>query len=330
MTQIPPQNDAPEPPISYQNSSRVAERVGTAYLFIMKILVTGATGLVGKKLVESLVKDDHDVVALVRNPKKLPALTPENLLQWKDSDKVPLEAIYGAGAVINLVGENIASSRWTEKRKERLWNSRIDSTRRIVEAIGQLREDEKPKVLISASAVGFYGDTKDSTVDETAPAGKGYLAELCQAWEEEALKAEALGLRVVLLRSGVILSNDGGALKKMGPAVLGDGKQWMSWVHIDDEVRFIKHCLHNDSISGAYNLTAPNPVTNLEFTKILSKIRGFRFTVPVPAKVLKLALGEMSSMLLSSQKVLPTKTLNSGFEFEHSDIESALKDVYGK
>lgn len=293
----------------------------------MRVLVTGATGLLGKNFIGRLLENGHQVLALARTPQKLSELPSENVFKWSDSESVPPDALRGVDSIVNLVGENIADGRWTAKRKERLWNSRIDATKKIVEAIQCLNENERPKVLVSASAVGIYGDTKDSTADEDTHSGNGFLADLCKAWEQEALKAQALGLRVVLLRSGVILSKEGGALKKMGPAVLGSGKQWMSWIHIDDEVRFILHSLNRGDVSGPFNLVSPNAVTNSEFTKTLAKVKGFPFTVAVPAIVLKSALGEMSGMLLESQRVIPKRTLDCGFEFMFSDLETALRDV---
>jgi uncharacterized protein (TIGR01777 family) len=233
---------------------------------------------------------------------------------------------------VNLSGEPIAGRRWSAAQKVNLANSRIYSTRAIVDAIS--RAQFKPKTLVNASAIGIYGPRDASPIDESAQAGQGFLAAVCAQWEKEALKAEKSGARVVLLRTGIVLDPSGGALAKMLPPFclglggpLGSGEQMMSWVHIDDEVAAIRACLENTALKGPVNLTAPHPVTMKEFARALGRALHRPAAAPVPAFVLKIALGEMSEMLLTGQNVVPRKLQDAGFSFRYPDLDGALKDL---
>lgn len=295
----------------------------------MKILITGASGLVGRSLLVELQKKGHVLHALVRNKNSISELPPAQVFAW-DANKgdLPEAAIAGFDAVIHLAGDPVADGRWTEKKKIRIQQSRWEGTKRVVEAMAALPEAKRPKIFLSASAIGIYGDTGDAKVDEASPAGNDFLAKTVVRWEEESLRAESLGVRVCLMRFGVILARGQGALAKMGPEILGDGKQWFSWIHGDDLVRFIEIALIDDRMRGAYNLTAPNPVTNKEFTKELVKALGYPLALPVPKFVLKLVLGEMATAILSSQRVLPERALTEGFTFNYPTVTKALQNLF--
>jgi uncharacterized protein (TIGR01777 family) len=281
----------------------------------MKIVACGVSGLIGAPLCQAL-SSKYEVVRMPRQA---------GVEDWVAN----LEA---AHAVINLSGEPIAGRRWTSSQKKELRDSRIFSTQKVVRAIGQSKT--KPQVLLNASAIGFYGPRGQSKLDESAQKGEGFLAELCQEWEEEARKAESFGVRVVNLRTGIVLSKNGGALSKMlfpfrlflgGP--LGSGKQIMSWIHIDDEVAGIIKALEDPTIRGPVNLVAPNPVTMSEFAKTLGKVLRRPSFLPVPGAVLKILLGEMSGMLLTGQNVSPKKLTDTDFKFKFTSLEPALRDL---
>lgn len=294
----------------------------------MKVLVTGATGLIGKKIIHALLRENHQVIALARTPSRLSELPEKNIFAWSDDQVAPIEALRGCEAIIHLAGEGIVEKRWNEERKKRIWNSRVYGTNNIIESLKKIRVEDRPRVLISGSAIGIYKDSNEAQ-DENSSYGNGFLSKLCIEWESAALKAEKLGLRTVLLRTGLVLSEEGGLLEKTAPIVLGSGKQWMSWIHIDDYVRFVLKVLKTSSMQGPFNLTAPYPVTNEKFTKIYAKSKGIPLTIPAPEKVLKIVLGEMSQAVLSNQKVLPKKILQSGFKFEFEMVEDAMKDLVG-
>ncbi len=310
---------------------------------MMKILMTGATGLIGKPLVYKLLVEGHEIFALSRSPHKLPELPEENIISWTD-DKIPELGLIKGGfdAVIHLAGEGIADKKWTKQRKTQLWNSRVNGTKNLITAISKLNPNDRPKLLISGSAIGYYPLSPDESnqadsqskktqsknaFDENSPQGNGFLSELCQNWEKEANIANHLGLRTVILRTGLVLAKGGGVLKKTGPVVLGNGKQWMSWIHIQDIIEFILFALKNETLHGPFNLTSPNPVTNSEYTKQASSLMGFPLTLPAPSTVLALALGELSQAVLGSQKVLPKKTVQAGFEFKYPELKLALTDL---
>lgn len=301
----------------------------------MKILITGGTGFIGKKLIKSLHDKGHEIVALTRNSVSAGFHIPVhcNIQEW-DPESKPLspDALEGVEAVINLAGENIANSRWSSAQKHKITQSRIMSVRRLIEAMAFL--DKKPKVFISASAIGFYGNDKDATFDESSPSGTGFLSEVCKKWEDEIFTAKELGVRTVAYRFGMVLGHDGGALNKMLPPFklglggkLGNGSQWMSWIHIDDLVNMLGNSIENTSLKGIYNAVAPKPYQNKAFTKILGEVVKRPAIIPVPGFVLKIGLGELSDLLLHSQKVSANKIIKTGFTFKFPELKNALEEV---
>lgn len=300
----------------------------------MKILVTGSSGLVGTALVSALARAGHTVCRLVR-PQSAPGEGPKDgfAIAWNPATGELGGAGVGPDAVVNLAGASIAGGRWSAQRKELLRASRIDTTRALVNALARM--NVRPNVLVSASAIGFYGDRADETLTEDSKPGKDFLSALAQEWEAEALKAEALGIRVVLARFGIILARGGGALPKMLTPFklgvggrLGSGKQWMSWVMLEDVVGALRMTIENSAARGAINLVAPQPVQNLEFTNVLAKAVHRPALFPAPAFALRLALGEMAdALLLSSQRVAPQRLERLGYRFPHSDLTSALSAI---
>ena len=300
----------------------------------MKILVTGSTGLVGTALVSALARNGHTVCRLVRPESAVGSGTKDGFdVAWNPATGELGGAGVGPDAVVNLAGASIADGRWTAQRKALLGSSRIDSTRALVTALARM--NARPSVLISASAIGIYGNRGDETLTEESKQGTDFLAGLAQKWEAEALKAEALGIRVVLARFGIILAREGGALPKMllpfklgAGGRLGSGKQWMSWVTLEDVVGILRLAIEKPSIRGALNVVSPQPLQNAEFTKLLAKTMHRPALFPVPAFALRLALGEMAdALLLSSQRVAPKKLEQIGYAFLHPDLPAALNYV---
>ncbi|MBI1318535.1 MAG: TIGR01777 family protein [Candidatus Hydrogenedens sp.] len=292
----------------------------------MQVAITGASGLVGTALQKALAARGDTPRPLVRSG--MPA---EGEISWDPSSgRLNPRDLEGIDAIVNLSGESVAGGRWTAARKERILQSRIDSTRTLCNALASM--PLPPKVLVSASAMGFYGDTGDAAVDEAAGPGDGFLAEVCQAWEAETQPAAAAGIRVVHYRIGLVLSTRGGALTQMLPAfrlglggVLGSGKQYMSWITLDDLVAGILHCIDTHSVSGPVNAVAPHPVTNAEFTRTLARTLRRPALLPVPRFGLKLAAGEMADeLLLPSIRLTPGKLTASGFRFQSETLEAAL------
>lgn len=293
----------------------------------MKILIAGSTGLIGSALVSSLKQSGHEVVRLVRSDTCLI----ERCLRWDPSTgRIDNERLEGFDAVVSLGGVNLAARRWSKAFKRQIVDSRINSTRLLAETIARL--DRKPKVWLSASAIGYYGLAPGSPVDETAEPADDFLARLCVDWEEACQPAVEAGVRVVKMRIGAVLSPDGGALAKMLPLFrlglggrLGSGRQIMSWISIDDMVAAITHLLKTESINGPVNLVSPNPVTNLSFTRTLARAIRRPAFLPVPGFMLRLLLGEMSThLLLSSAHVRPTKLSESGFKFRSPELAACL------
>ncbi len=237
------------------------------------------------------------------------------------------QALSGIDAVVHLAGEGVVDKRWNAARKKRLKDSRILGSQNLIDAMAALPTNQRPKVLIAASAIGYYGGLDCEPKSEGSRVGSGFLAELCAEWEQRTALASKSGIRTVIMRIGIVLAKDGGLLSKAGPAILGSGKTWMSWIHIEDLIQFILRALEVNALSGVYNLVSPNPVTNREFTKALAKQRSFPFVVRIPAICLKVMLGEMSEVLLANQNILPTRTISSGFRFRFEKIQDALGDL---
>jgi uncharacterized protein (TIGR01777 family) len=289
----------------------------------MKVAITGATGFVGSRLVERLQAQGHQPLILTRNRAsadrafptlEIVAYTPTESGSWQ-------QAIAGCDAVVHLAGEPIAESRWTPERKQEILKSRQLSTQKIVEAIAQA--NPKPTVLVNASAIGYYGTSETATFDESSPAGNDFLAEVCQAWEAEAQKVKDAGVRLVILRLGIVLG-DGGALAKMTPPFkvfaggpIGTGRQWFSWIHRDDLVNLILEALSRKDIEGVFNATAPNPVRMTELCQTIGETLNRPSWLPVPSFVLEALLGEGAKVVLEGQQVLPKRTISKGFEYQY-------------
>lgn len=297
----------------------------------MKITVTGATGFIGKRLVERLLEQGH-AVHIVGRTARTPLPSNVQFSLWNAvAGEPPAECVMEADAVVHLAGEPV-SQRWTPEVKRRIWSSRVDGTRHLVQALA--RRPAPLPVLVSASAIGYYGSRGDEILTEESPPGAGFLAELGAAWEREALQAAALGTRVVLPRIGIVLGLGGGALAVMLPPFraglggrIGDGCQWMSWIHLDDLVNLLLFALENEALRGAVNATAPNPVRNAEFTQTLARVLRRPALFPVPLFALRLLFGEMSEVMLASQRVLPKAAEAAGFKFSFPDLGPALKHL---
>lgn len=297
----------------------------------MKILVTGSTGLVGTALVRALAKEGHTVCRLVRPGTVVkPGESDGFQVAWNPATGELGGAAVGADAVVNLAGASIADGRWSEKRKSELWSSRVGTTRALVAALAKM--NARPSVLVSASATGFYGNRGDEVLTEESLPGNDFLSNLAKEWETEASKAEAIGVRVVLARFGIILSGDGGALPRMAFPIrmfaggkIGPGKQWMSWISLEDVIAILRFALEKNDVRGPVNVISPQPLQNAEFTKILAHALHRLALFPAPAFALRLMLGEMAdALLLSSQRVFPQKLRQLGHRFQHADLSSAL------
>jgi len=299
----------------------------------MKVAITGATGFVGSRLVERLQAQGHQPLILTRNRAsadrafptlEIVAYTPTESGSWQ-------QAIAGCDAVVHLAGEPIAESRWTPERKQEILKSRQLSTQKIVEAIAQA--NPKPTVLVNASAIGYYGTSETATFDESSPAGDDFLAEVCQAWEAEAQKVKDAGVRLVILRLGIVLG-DGGALAKMTPPFkvfaggpIGTGRQWFSWIHRDDLVNLILEALTRKDIEGVFNATAPNPVRMTELCQSIGETLNRPSWLPVPSFALEALLGEGAKVVLEGQQVLPKRTTSYGFKYRYPTVKQALAEI---
>jgi uncharacterized protein (TIGR01777 family) len=301
----------------------------------MKIIVTGASGLVGSSLVPSLLGRGHEVTQLVRRGSK-GASGGVREVEWQpERGEIDAAALEGHDAAVHLAGENIAGGRWTDERKRRIRDSRVQGTRLLAETLAGL--NSKPRALVSASAIGYYGDRGAETLTEQSAAGTGFLPEVCREWEEATEPAVEAGIRTVLLRFGLILSAEGGALAKMllpfklgvGGKV-GDGKQFYSWITLTDVIDIIHFALANENLSGAINVVAPEPVTNVEFTRSLGRALNRPTFFPVPAFGARLAFGEMAdALLLASERVVPERLTSAGYEFKYPTLDGALRHVLG-
>lgn len=299
----------------------------------MKVLVSGSTGLVGTALVDELQRAGHTVCRLLRPNSAVTGKSRGFDVHWDPSTGELGGAAVGADAVVNLAGASIAGGRWTPQRKELLRSSRVETTRALVNALARM--SIRPRVIVSASAIGYYGDRGDELLREENGAGQGFLAQIALEWEAEAAKAAALGIRVVCARFGVILATQGGALAKMLPPFtfgvggrLGAGSQWMSWITLQDTVGALRMALENGDVRGAVNIVSPQPVRNADFTKILAKAVHRPALFPAPAFALRLALGEMAdALLLSSQRVVPAQLERLGYRFLQPDLAPALASL---
>jgi len=294
----------------------------------MKMLVTGSSGLVGTALNKAASSDGHEVICLRRasSAKDSPDWNPEtNFIDLADTENI--------AAVVHLAGENIAEGRWNDKKKSRILDSRVNGTKLLAEYFANA--EHKPSIIVSASAIGIYGDRGDEPLDETSNSGTGYLADVCKQWEEATSAAVDAGIRVVNMRLGVVLSKSGGALKKMLlpfklglGGVIGTGKQYMSWVSIQDVTGMIQFVIANDSISSAVNLVSPNPISNHGFTKILGRALHRPTIFPMPSFIARLAFGEMANdLLLSSARVVPQKLIDGGYTFQHPELKDAFAHI---
>ncbi|NEQ67294.1 MAG: TIGR01777 family protein [Symploca sp. SIO2D2] len=300
----------------------------------MKVAITGATGFVGSRLVEQLLAKGYQPLILTRNQAKaakafpkveIVPYTPNQSGDWQN-------AIAGCDAVVNLAGEPIAESRWTPERKQEIFDSRKLGTQKIVEAIAQAKP--KPGVLINASAIGYYGTSETASFDETSPSGNDFLAKVCLDWEAEAKQVKEAGVRLVILRLGIVLGDGGGALAKMIPPFqlfaggpIGNGRQWFSWIHRDDLVNLIIEALNNLEMEGVLNATAPNPVRMSEFCQALGEVLNRPSWLPVPSFAIEALLGEGGKVVLEGQQVLPKTTTSYGFEYQYPTAKQALAEI---
>jgi len=291
----------------------------------MKIAVSGSSGLIGSAFVKAAEARGDEVIRLVRRKPK----SAQEVYWNPKTGEIDHLLLDGLDAIVHLAGAGVGDHRWSEKYKKEIYSSRVDSTRLIVKAISKMHKP--PKVLVSASAIGYYGDTGSQLVDENAPAGSGFLAEVCLAWEAAAKPAKEFGVRIVHPRTGLVLSRKGGLLRKLYPIFffglggkMGNGKQYWSCISLNDEVRALFHLIENEKISGGVNLVMPEAPTNSEFVKTLGKTMKRPTLFSVPAIALKIALGEFSSEVLGSVRVAPGKLIVNNFNFENNDLSSAL------
>lgn len=299
----------------------------------MRILITGGTGLIGSHLCKALLAEGHQLTVLSRHPETVAVKCGAAVQAMTTLDEWRTDRTFDA--VINLAGEPIVDAYWSVRRKQVLRDSRIALTEKLVQRI--VAAKQKPTVLLSGSAVGYYGNGGDTEVGEDAQAGNDFAADLCRDWEFAACAAEELELRVCLLRTGLILSESGGLLGRMLlpfklglGARLGDGKQWMSWVHIDDYVSMVQRLLNDEQMRGPFNMTAPQPVTNAEFTRTLAHTLHRPAIFAAPGVVLRVAMGERAALLLDGQRVLPTRLAAAGYQFKFPDLSGALDDLLNR
>jgi len=298
-----------------------------------KIAVTGATGLIGKKLINSLIENGYEVTVFSRDIDKAKSVLPEveDFVEWNYKNPEQWKSkLENSFAVIHLAGVNLFAKRWDQKFKKDILESRQLSTKNLVDAIKQCKN--KPEIFISASGIGFYGDRNDELLNENSSSGKDFVANVCKAWEFESQELDSVNIRNVQIRTGLVLSTEDGALKQMLPAFkffvggpLGNGKQWSSWLHIDDIVGIYLQALENNFLSGPLNAVSPNPVRMKEFAKTLGKVLHRPSLFPVPEIILQLVVGEAAEVVTASQKVIPDKLIKSGYKFKFTKLEDALK-----
>jgi uncharacterized protein (TIGR01777 family) len=299
----------------------------------MHILLTGGTGLIGRRLCKHWLAQGHQLTVLSRKPDDVARLCGANVRGIAHFDDIGTQHV---DAVVNLAGAPIADRPWTRKRKILLWDSRITLTEQLVTWLE--RREQKPDVLISGSAVGWYGDGGERELDENAqPVSEDFASRLCIAWEETAQRAESLGIRVVLVRTGLVLANEGGMLQRLLPPFkmgmggpIGNGRQWMPWVHIEDQIALIDFLMSRDDARGPYNACAPSPVRNRDFAKTLASVLHRPSFMPMPAVALRVLLGELSILLLGGQRARPDRLQEAGFTFRFTDLRAALENLLGR
>jgi uncharacterized protein len=297
----------------------------------MRLVVTGASGFIGTPLRAALLEQGHALTLFTRGSPRGPNAGTQRWIHWTPGTLRDWDAaVDGADGIINLAGEPIADKKWSSNQRRRIEKSRVDATHSLFQACAKAKE--RPKFLINASAVGYYGAHGDEVITEETPPGDDFLSLLCRDWEAEAIRAEELGLRVVRIRTGIVLGQSGGALKKMAEPFkyfvggrLGSGRQWMSWIHLEDLIRLMGFVIDNPQVRGPINATAPNPVRNKEFSHELAKVLKRPSWLPVPGFALKLVMGEMADMLLTGQRVVPAAAEKLGFRFRYPDLPQALE-----
>jgi uncharacterized protein (TIGR01777 family) len=298
-------------------------------------MITGATGPIGQNLVNKLIAEDYEISIFTQNfesaREKLPSV--KSIIKW-DYNKPDewKENLNGTDVVVHLAGANLGARRWNEEYKKLAYESRIISTRNLVEAIKSV--EQKPKAFICSSAVGIYGDRYDEVLDENSSLGNDFLANLCKDWESEAEKVKEFGVRRVSVRTGLVLDKNEGLMKKLVPSFkmflggwLGNGKQWFPWIHIDDIIKIYLHAIDNENVSGSINAASPGIVTNKEFSKTLGKVLGRPALLPIPKIALRIVSGELGNYITDSQRISVEKILNSGYEFKFENLEEALRDL---
>ena len=299
-----------------------------------RIVIAGGTGMIGRALAKALVASGHEVVVLLRQPGRTVDVPASVQQEAWDGVKTGswAKTLDGAKAVVNLAGENLAGARWTSQRKQQLWDSRINATAALVQAVGIATE--RPAVFVQGSAVGYYGPHGNEDLTESTPAGHDFLAQLCAEWEDRTRPLESMGVRRVIIRTGVVLSRSEGALPRLllpfrffvgGP--LGNGRQYFPWIYLQDEVDAIRFLIDDPGASGAFNLSAPNPLTNAEFSQVVGRVIGRPAMLPAPAFALRAALGEMATVLLDGQRAVPRHLLERGFRFQFPEAELALRTL---
>jgi hypothetical protein len=300
----------------------------------MRMIITGGTGLIGLALTQSLTGDGHEVIVLSRAPERAKALPKGARAEgWDGRTASGWGALVdGADAIVNLAGENIAGGRWTVERKQRIRDSRLSAGQAVVDAVGGAAQ--KPRVVVQASGLGYYGPRGDEVVTEATGPGNDFLAQLAVAWEGCTAPVEALGVRRVIIRTAPVLSLDGGVLPRIiGPfqrfvgGPLGSGRQWFPWIHIADEVAAIRFLMGHEKAAGPFNLTAPTPVTNADFARVVGRVLKRPAILPAPGLALRLLFGEMATVLLDGQRAIPKGLLDVGFSFRFPEVESALRDL---
>jgi uncharacterized protein (TIGR01777 family) len=297
----------------------------------MKIAIAGGSGFIGRVLQEKLIKGGHEIFVLTRDPGKIKTANRIKAVGWLKEDSSPEEELQGIGAIVNLAGESI-NGRWTKEKKQGIVSSRIRVTREIIRIMDKM--EHKPEVLINASAVGYYGMSETGAfTEESTRHAEDFLAKVAREWEEEAARAEKLGVRTVYTRFGVVLGNQGALPLMVLPykwgvgGTIGSGRQWLSWIHVEDVAGIIHHAIQNKTLQGPLNVTAPHPVRMKEFGKTIASVLHRPHWLPVPGFALKMSLGEMSDMLLGGQKVIPEKAVETGYSFEFPELEPALRSI---